>query len=75
MEIFPQRFKKRNNGTILLWHLNTNLKIILTLKVIYIPTSYFSWRENILKDVKKQYQNIIVSSFKKFQYWNLILSN
>jgi len=75
MEIFPQRFKKRNNGTILLWHLNTNLKIILTLKVIYIPTSYFSWREYILKDVKKQYQNIIVSSFKKFQYWNLILSN
>jgi len=75
MEIFPQRFKKRNNGTILLWHLNTNLKIILTLKVIYIPTSYFSWREYILKDVKKQYQNIIVSSFKKFRYWNLILSN
>jgi len=75
MEIFPQRFKKRNNGTILLWHLNTNLKIILTLKVIYIPTSYFYWREYILKDVKKQYQNIIVSSFKKFRYWNLILSN
>lgn len=67
MEIFPQRFKKRNNRTILLWRLNP-----LTLKVIYIPKSYFSWKGDISKDVKKQYQNIIMSSLKKFQYWSLI---